>query len=716
MSNDRELLDSLHPRLIAKIEKDWGHGGFTDIQRNAIPPILNGKNVLLLAPTAGGKTEASLLPVISNLLQNDSTEYRIRSIFIAPLRALLNDLDERVENWASACGLSSFKWHGDVSRASKKSALKNPPDIMLTTPESLEVLLLSPQTNSQELFGYIESIIIDEAHYFADNSRGAQLISLIERIENISEYTIQRIGLSATVGNPDLIISWLSGESHLKQQVIRAKGKEKNINIKVRYIDEEEIDFHEKYNQALSSFAHVGKSIFFNNSKRNAEKLARDLELINIKSEVHHGSLSKLIREEAEHLMKISPDCVISATSTLELGIDIGNLDRVIQCDNLPSVNSYLQRLGRTGRRADTEATLGTIVKDPGTFLLNLAIISKGNENYSEPLKPSSKRYDILFQQLLTAIVGEYGVNVDSYWNILKNAFCFKDITQDEYYFLLEYWQSKDWITVINRVASLGLTGEKIFSSKNYMELYSVFQTSDDYEVIHQGEPIGVLDAMFVHTMSDEFYFRLAGRKWVVEDIDTNMKKLFVQKSHEAPPPLWMGGGGYNIEYPVAQRVRELTCGEYTPDFLEEQELSLLEYLQKGQVFLPALKDEIKIRKHEGGISIVTYAGTMVNDVICTWLKKITGLSLVTSDYIAIDIDSKKFTAETAIATLQQILNSTHEGISPETWAELFVERGEGLEFSKYSEYLPSSFNVQCLISSYFDRENFSDIIRNYKL
>lgn len=336
--------DRLHPSIQHHVVNSMGWRELRPLQEDAVDPILDGKSCLLIAPTAG-KTEAAVLPILSRML-SDSWQ-GLSVLYVCPIRALLNNLEERLSFYCSLVGRRCDLWHGDVGQAARSAILREPPDILLTTPESLEAILISRRTDRSYFFGSLQAVIIDEVHAFAGDDRGWHLLAVLERIAELAGRRSQRIGLSATIGNPDEVLSWMTREASTDSRVISpADGAPVGADVQLDYVGSIENAAH------VVARLHRGeKRLVFCDSRAQAERLASLLRGSGTSTFVSHSSLSVADRRQAERAFRESRDCVIVATSTLELGIDVGDLDRVLQLEAPTTVSSFLQRLGRTGRR-----------------------------------------------------------------------------------------------------------------------------------------------------------------------------------------------------------------------------------------------------------------------------------------------------------------------------------------------------------------------------
>jgi len=340
--------DRLHPAVQHHVVNSLGWKSLRPLQEAAIEPVLGGQHALLLAPTAGGKTEAAILPVFSRMLSEDWRGLSV--VYVCPIKALINNLAERLSSYAALFGRRVGVWHGDIPQAERARIVRDPPDILLSTPESLEVVLVSRRIAHRELFRTLRVVIVDEIHAFAGDDRGWHLIALLDRLGRLSEQVPQRLGLSATVGNAQELLGWLVAGSPGERQVVApVAGLAADADVLVDFVGTIE-------NAAVViSRLHRGeKRLVFCDSRSQVEHLASELRALGVHTFVSHSSLSVDARRQAEQAFASGENCVIVATSTLELGIDVGDLDRIIQIDAPHSVASFLQRLGRTGRRSGT--------------------------------------------------------------------------------------------------------------------------------------------------------------------------------------------------------------------------------------------------------------------------------------------------------------------------------------------------------------------------
>ncbi len=338
--------DRLSPALQYQIVNGLGFSELRPVQELSIGPVLDGRSCVVLAPTAGGKTEAAFFPILSLM---DTEDWRpVSVLYVAPIRALLNDQEHRISRYCDLIGRRAVKWHGDTSASERKAFLADPADILLTTPESLEVMLMSRGVPARKLFQTLRAVIIDEAHAFVGDDRGVHLSAVLERLSRICGHDLQRVALSATVGNPEAVLDWLSGASKRERAVVRAPG--------VRTPPELALDYVATVENAAKMIAelHPGtKRLVFVDSRRGVEQIGRALLDRAVDTYVTHSSLSVDERRRAERAFADGRDCVIVATSALELGIDIGDLDHVLQIGCPSTVAAFLQRFREAAAKSE---------------------------------------------------------------------------------------------------------------------------------------------------------------------------------------------------------------------------------------------------------------------------------------------------------------------------------------------------------------------------
>ena len=396
--------DQLHPSLQHHIVNSLGWRELRPFQESVIPPILVGDHVIVLAPTAGGKTEAALFPVLSRMLSEPWTGLSV--LYVCPLRALLNNLDTRLQRYCRLLGRRSALWHGDVNASARKQILRDPPDCLLTTPESLEVMLVSQQVDHHTFFSNLRVVIIDEIHAFAGDDRGWHLLAVLERISKLSGRELQRLGLSATVGNPESLLDWMAGSCRSPRRVmLPPTTASTEAEVKLDFVGS-------LVNAAavISRLYRGQKRLVFVDSRARVEELASQLRQLEVNTFVTHSSLSPEQRHAAEEAFAAREDCVIVATSVLELGIDVGDLDNVIQIDAPRTVPSFLQRMGRTGRRSHSQRNCLFLATSAGSLLRAEALLDLWTRGFVEPVTPPPLPLHVLAQQIMALALQERGI------------------------------------------------------------------------------------------------------------------------------------------------------------------------------------------------------------------------------------------------------------------------------------------------------------------
>src|SRR4051794_934268 len=414
--------DRLHPALQHHIVNSLGWRDLRPVQTLSIDAYLDGVNLVVLAPTAGGKTEAAFFPILSRMLTESWDGLSV--LYVSPIRALLNNQQERLARYFSLVGRRASCWHGDTPQSEKRRIVADPPDCLLTTPESLEVILVSTRIDHRQFFRSVRAVVIDELHAFAGDDRGWHLLSVLSRIQRLAGRDIQRVGLSATVGNPAEMVEWLSCGSDRPREVIQPPPSE-------RKEPEVQIDFVGSLANAATiiRLLHEGeKRLVFCDSRSRVEELALHLREQRVETFISHSSLGIEERHLAEQAFAQRQNCVIVATSSLELGIDVGDLDRVIQIDAPATVSSFLQRMGRTGRRAGSTSNCLFLATSDESLLRATALVRLWRQGFVEPVKAPPKPYHVLAQQLMALSLQERGIGQSQWFQWLDSVPAFRQM------------------------------------------------------------------------------------------------------------------------------------------------------------------------------------------------------------------------------------------------------------------------------------------------
>lgn len=555
-----EPFDQLHPAVAHHVVNSLGWRSLRPLQSEAIEPILAGDHAIAMAPTAGGKTEAAFLPLLSRMLTEDWRGLTV--LYVCPLRALLNNLHVRLEGYGRLVGRTVGLWHGDTSQPERDRLLAEPPDVLLTTPESIESMLVSRRVDHQRWFANVQSVVIDEAHAFAGDDRGWHLLAVLERVSRLASREIQRIALSATVGNPDELLAWLTSTCKRPGRVLSPPVE----NQKVPQITLDYVGSLDNAALVISRLHRGEKRLVFVDSRARAEKLGAALRGHDVTTFVSHGSLGQSERRAAEAAFSEARNCVIVATSTLELGIDVGDLDRVIQIDAPPTVAAFLQRLGRSGRRTDTSRNALLLATSDVALLRAAAILLRWSEGYIEPIIPPPIPLHLAAQQLLALALQDRGVGEHTWTRWLGEPFLFGSETEALLPEITSYLISEGYLDDQGGVLGIGVEAEAKFGYKHFLELLSVFTSPPVLSVRHGRNEIGLVpdESLLARPPGagggGATVLALAGRSWHVLHVDWPRRIVQVEPTDALGIARWTGGG-QPLGSHVARSIRTVLCG-----------------------------------------------------------------------------------------------------------------------------------------------------------
>lgn len=675
-----EAFDRLSPALRYQIVNALGWTGLRPVQDQATHAILNRANCVILAPTAGGKTEAALLPLLSRM---DTEDWEaVSTLYVAPIRALLNNQEARLRALSALVGRTAAKWHGDVGLSARKRIYRNKPDILAITPESLEAMFLSERIPPEHLLGHVRAIIIDEVHAFASDDRGAHLVSLVERVSRMSGHDIQRVGLSATVGDPDDILSWLGGSSMRRGVVINPGGPPSKPTLMVDHVGNLE-------NAALliDRMYPGTRRLVFVDSRRRVEQLGHMLSLRRVNVYLSHSSLALSQRTAAEAAFTEGSNCVIVATSALELGLDVGDLDHVIQVDAPSTVSSFLQRMGRTGRRAGTTANCTFLCLEPDAVLQAAALLHLHARGYVEPAAASRWAPHVLAQQLIALSMQERGVPVLEWWTRLEGCAAFIELSRSDRARIAQHMQQQDILVEIDHRYVLGDRGKKLYGGRNFLELFAVFSTPRVLRVLHGANEIGLVDAFFLQDEDKRAAaFVLAGRPWRIVAVNWKGGTCEVEPAEQGVYPRWFGRPTL-MSRTLCQAMRDLLVSDEMSPCWSKRTTSAMEQLREERAFL---RDEAAPLTDEpdGAIKWWTFAGGRGNRLLAAALQDRLG-DKVTAGNDAVRFSGAAGQSQAAIrATLRELADGP-----PLTWADAarWTDVGATARVSKFQPCLPDS-------------------------
>ncbi len=588
------------------------------VQELTIDAVAAGENAVVLAPTAGGKTEAAFFPILDRL-HLEPPEKGVGCLYVSPLRALLNNQEGRIRTLSGLVGLEVFKWHGDVGAGPRNRFLKAPAEVLMTTSESLEVMLTSGRDVEHGLFGHLRFVVVAEIHAFAAGDRGAHLMAVMERLQDRSRHDLQRIGLSATVGNPSGLARWMQGSSRRPSAVVSPPRTPTPKRLAVRHVAGD----LEQTASTAAPLAYGRKSVFFTQGRADTERVRRAFERHGLPVFVHHSSVSREFREEAEAKFsgKEGPAALVS-TSTLELGIDIGDLDVVLQLDAPATVSSFLQRMGRSGRRSGTVQHLEFFTSDAGSLLQAVALVNLARRGFVESVEPSQKNTPVLVHQILAQVLEHSALRPDALWGALRGPYPFAALRRETFDRVVEHLVHTDILRRLDGLLAFGEEGERVFGRNNFFDLYSVFETPAEAVVkTPDGRVIGTLETGFVRKMEGTtLTFLLAGRTWRAVDVDLDRALVVAVPYAGGEAPRWHGAGGF-LGRAVAEEMRSILLGDEDFRFVDEPGRGEVERLRNES--RPVLgRDRCPItREGRGNLRLHTYAGGRINATIAALVE-----------------------------------------------------------------------------------------------
>ena len=663
------------------------------VQEQAAGALLEGKNCIVLAPTAGGKTEAAFFPLLSTM---DVEDWRPASVlYLSPIRALINNLEGRLSYYAGLVGRRAFKWHGDVGPTERRRFLADPADILLTTPESLEAMMMSARVPAGRLFATLRAVVIDEIHAFAADDRGAHLSALLERLARLCGQDLQRIGLSATVGDPQAILDWVKGSSQRAGVVVDPGGESSPVELTLDYVGN--LDNAARVIEAL----HPGrKRLVFVDSRRGAEELGKLLSRLDVLTHVSHGSLSASERRDAERAFAEGQDCVIVATSALELGIDVGDLDHVLQLDSPNSVASFLQRMGRTGRREGAARNCTFLATTDADLLQAAGIVTLFREGYVEPVQPKRRAAHILAHQVMGLAIQHSGLGRGDWWPWLDGAAAFCGLTAEERQGVVAHMLAQDILTDQEGRLWLGEDGERRFGRAGFRKLYAVFDTPRLILVRYHTREIGQVDAGFLRTLATgepPTCFTLAGRPWQVLEIDWPRGICSVRPAPEGRAARWSGTPRF-LSYKLCQTMRRILLGQDVEANLSRRAVTTLDMMRSEHAFLA--ESPAPLLDAPEGITWWTFAGGAANLLLARTLEAELH-DQVTSRNTSLTITGQ---AGKSIAAVRQALRKLKEEARPtEEDALRLAAQSPRQGLSKFAPCLPEDLLQELMAGNLFD-------------
>lgn len=577
-------------------------------------------NLLLSSGTASGKTEAAFLPVLTELYHHPASSVGV--LYISPLKALINDQFKRLDHLLLESNLPVCKWHGDASQTEKNRLLKHPEGILQITPESLESLLIRKRGACVKLFSDLRFVIIDEVHYFMRDVRGVQVLCLLERLQRLAGVTPRRIGLSATLGDLEVAKAWLNSGTPRACAAPLCNAERQRIRLLVQRFQRAEQAAEEgslnegdaAHYEYLYRMTLDKKTIIFTNSREETEFVLANLRQLALKNKtpdvyrVHHGNISAVLREQSEDEMKTSEEKIVTgATVTLELGIDIGSLDQVVQVGTPATVSSFAQRLGRCGRRGQVPQILFTFMDDVHataadtlgpinwSFVRTIAIIELyTKQKWVEPLSPGRFPYALLYHQTMSYLFAAGEASAKELAEQVLGLACFRSIPQADYLLLLRHLLAIGHLQKMEGGGLLiGREGEKIVNDYHFL---AVFIVPEYYLVKDENRAIGTVDKIYPQGTR----FALAGRTWETLEVNQKAKVLFVKLVPGISTVDWDVDFNADLHTVLVQKMRHiLACEEQYPYLSDScrERLGEIRYLARNSGILSNLVTQLSEHK-----------------------------------------------------------------------------------------------------------------------
>lgn len=640
VSTDADLAFS---RLAPPLQRwlwEQGWTGLRPTQAEAVEVILAGQqDVIIAATTASGKTEAAFLPLLTRLWQKSGDGVLL---YVAPMKALINDQFERMELLCQSLEFPVYPWHGDIGETSRKRFIAVPRGLVLITPESLESLLFRRGNDLPQMFGQLEAVVVDELHAFIGGERGRQLQSLLHRLESALARRVQRVGLSATLGDMRLAADFLRRKKAVStveetRVIVGAAGK-KSIQLLVKSVpqqrgDEAETDAaHTLIAENLFQRLRQANYLIFPNStgmvEFYADALRRQCEAqgLPVTFFPHHGRLGKVERESTESSLKRG-ELPVSAicTSTLEMGIDIGAIRGVVQIGPPESVAALCQRIGRAGRRDGKAAELWQycLTEPAATDVLGglqlelvqcIAVIRLFLAKWYEPPPSGGLHYSTLIQQVLSLIGERFGLTAAAAYRVLCKEGPFSEVSETDFIELLRSLAAQGLIMQdANLLLLHGEQGERLV---NHYTFFAAFQDSREYRLRHQGKELGTLPLRRTHVPGDTLIF--AGRRWQIAEIDHDKRRVELRSASVGNLPK-TGGAGLPVHSRVRDEMRIVLSGKDLPAWLDAASSAALT-LARGHFAGLALGETVLIT--EGKTSyLFTWRGDATQEALAYLLR-----------------------------------------------------------------------------------------------
>lgn len=674
-----------------------GWESFTVIQDLTIEKIYQTQNdIIVSAATASGKTEAAFLPILS--IVESTSHQHLKILYISPLKALINNQFERITELCDEMDININRWHGDVAASKKKKFIKDPTGILQITPESIESLFINRSPMIKKIFEHLDFIIIDEIHSFIGTDRGAHLNALLARLMKFATNRPRIVGLSATIDNFKLVKNWVNPIEPEKVSIVQDTEVTKRLLYYLMYISEE--NKMALFEDLRELTAH-NKSIIFCNQRADVEETTVFLNrLANKKCYYpHHASIDKSEREFVERIMMNSQNGTsIVATGTLELGIDIGNIDLVVQIDSTFTVSSLKQRLGRSGRKQGADQCLQLYATNENTLLQALAVMELNLEKWVEPVTSYELPYDIAFHQIVSICAEKNGLLPNEIIQSILEIGIFKDLNEVNILELLKHMLKENILEQISGSNEyiVGIEGEKLLRSK---EFYSVFVTNEEFLVVEGTKKIGQI-ARTSH-ISEEDTLILSGKLWVIQLIDFENSKIYVERTISAKKPRF-DGDSIDIHQRIGEKMYELLCTNDEFHYIDVLANSKLMECRTPYYLAKANESERMVWKYEKGFKLDVYSSTRILRTLVAMLK------FVGATNVSVHKNNNSIVFKT------NNINELQKKLLTIKWSAQELLAYTKIFNSKYLKWLPDNLQAKMKIVHEFDVDGTKEFLEKF--
>ncbi|TCK22776.1 DEAD/DEAH box helicase [Pseudonocardia endophytica] len=705
-----------------------GWSSLRPVQAAAVGPVLaEDPDVIITAPTAGGKTEAAFLPICSRLAgsrDDGPVPAGVEVLYVSPLKALINDQYDRLGLLCRDLEIPVHRWHGDVPASAKARIRRSPAGIVVITPESLEALFVTAGPDVARILGGLRYVVVDELHAFLGTERGMQLQSLLHRAEEVLGRRVPRIALSATLASSQAAREFLRPGAGEQVQHIDT-GQRGDVRLRVfghqrrnpttTGAEDEPSDLVAISERLFTGMRGRDHLVFANRRsdvERFADKLSRLSDEYRVPNEffAHHGNLAKQEREFVEQRLKDDglPTTAV-CTSTLEMGVDIGSVDAVAQIGPPPGVASLRQRMGRSGRRGGVPRLMVHVGEDEISeqispldelrprLVQTVAMIQLMGDRYLEAPDPAHPHLSTLIQQVLSVIAQRGGASASALFGTLCDRGPFRRVDQPMFVDLLRAMgaaellqQGSDGLLLAGRV------GDRMV---NHYSFYTAFHTPEELRVVHGSRTLGTIAAD--HTIRVDGLLLFGGRRWRVVEVETDKKIVMVTPSSGARPPRFEGSGGPLVADEVRRRMRRIYLSDDVPGWIDAEAAGLL---GEGRAAFARLG-----LAHTGFVSrgnetlVLPWRGDKIMNTLAV-LMQTHGLA-VAQDGVALTVDG------VSAQSLQDLLAGLAASPAPDA-LELAAEV-PGLELDKHDRYLPRELLVHSYAARFLDAPNTWQAVRD---